>query len=135
MTERSGRQNVKKVVFTDESRICLQHHDVRLQRYWISFLHSSTTQCRYLIQSALHLRGVRASCPSLPSGLGHSHISTGYCTTDVVSIVQRLFFNSQFELLSWPAHSPDLSPIENMWSMGAQRFTQITPPVATPDQL
>ncbi|GFY01817.1 transposable element Tcb1 transposase [Trichonephila clavipes] len=30
---------------------------------------------------------------------------------------------------------PDLSPIENMWSMVAQRLTQITPPAATPDQL
>ncbi|GFU44038.1 transposable element Tcb1 transposase [Trichonephila clavipes] len=33
------------------------------------------------------------------------------------------------------AHSPDLSPIENMWSMVAQGLTQITPPAATPDQL
>ncbi|GFX87556.1 transposable element Tcb1 transposase [Trichonephila clavipes] len=33
--------------------------------------------CRYFKQPALHLRGVEASCPSLPSGLGHSHISTG----------------------------------------------------------
>ncbi|GFX24279.1 transposable element Tcb1 transposase [Trichonephila clavipes] len=39
------------------------------------------------------------------------------------------------ELLPWPARSPDLSPIENMWSMVAQRLTQITPPAATPDQL
>ncbi|GFW35932.1 transposable element Tcb1 transposase [Trichonephila clavipes] len=31
--------------------------------------------------------------------------------------------------------SPDLSPIENMWSMVAQRLIQITPPAATPDQL
>ncbi|GFW35707.1 transposable element Tcb1 transposase [Trichonephila clavipes] len=29
----------------------------------------------------------------------------------------------------------DLSLIENMWSMVAQRLTQITPPAATPDQL
>ncbi|GFY14006.1 transposable element Tcb1 transposase [Trichonephila clavipes] len=35
----------------------------------------------------------------------------------------------------WPARSPDLSPIENMWSMVAQRLTQITPPAATSDQL
>ncbi|GFW74679.1 HTH_Tnp_Tc3_2 domain-containing protein [Trichonephila clavipes] len=34
-----------------------------------------------------------------------------------------------------PARSPDLSPIENMWSMVAQRLTQITLPAATPDQL
>ncbi|GFW52194.1 transposable element Tcb1 transposase [Trichonephila clavipes] len=39
------------------------------------------------------------------------------------------------ELLPWPAHSPDLSPIKNMWFMVAQRLTQITPPAATPDQL
>ncbi|GFT49216.1 transposable element Tcb1 transposase [Trichonephila clavipes] len=39
------------------------------------------------------------------------------------------------ELLPWPARSSDLSPIENMWSMVAQRLTQITTPAATPDQL
>ncbi|GFX66342.1 transposable element Tcb1 transposase [Trichonephila clavipes] len=30
---------------------------------------------------------------------------------------------------------PDSSPIENTWSMVAQRLTKITPPAATPDQL
>ncbi|GFU33332.1 transposable element Tcb1 transposase [Trichonephila clavipes] len=39
------------------------------------------------------------------------------------------------ELLPWPARSSDLSPIESMWSMVAQRLTQIIPPAATPDQL
>ncbi|GFT88626.1 transposable element Tcb1 transposase [Trichonephila clavipes] len=48
-------------------------------------------------------------------------------------IVQRFFVIQQIELLSWPALSPDLSPIENMWSMVAQRLTQITPPAATLD--
>ncbi|GFU20283.1 uncharacterized protein TNCV_4933581 [Trichonephila clavipes] len=91
-------------VFTDESRIRLQHHDGRIQvwrhrgermlkscvmhhwsctkyygmgRYCISLSHSSSTHCMYFKQPTLHLRGVGASCPSLPSGLGHSHISTG----------------------------------------------------------
>ncbi|GFV97907.1 transposable element Tcb1 transposase [Trichonephila clavipes] len=50
-------------------------------------------------------------------------------------IVERFFVNHQIELLPWPAHSPDLSPIENMWPMVVQRLTQITPPAATPDQL
>ncbi|GFX45627.1 transposable element Tcb1 transposase [Trichonephila clavipes] len=50
-------------------------------------------------------------------------------------IVQRFFVNHQIELLPRPEHSPDLSPIENMWSMVAQRLTQITLPAATTDQL
>ncbi|GFX22145.1 transposable element Tcb1 transposase [Trichonephila clavipes] len=50
-------------------------------------------------------------------------------------IVLRFFVNLQIDLLPWPARSLDLSPIENMWSMVAQRLTQITPPAATPDQL
>ncbi|GFX17046.1 transposable element Tc1 transposase [Trichonephila clavipes] len=54
---------------------------------------------------------------------------------DVAYIVQRFFVNQQIELLPWPAHSPNLSPIENMWSMVAERLTQITPPAATADQL
>ncbi|UYV84746.1 hypothetical protein LAZ67_X003294 [Cordylochernes scorpioides] len=44
----------------------------------------------------------------------------------VAPIVQRFFVNRQIESLHWPARSPDLSPIENMWSMVAQRLTQIT---------
>ncbi|GFW46928.1 transposable element Tcb1 transposase [Trichonephila clavipes] len=58
------------------------------------------------------------------------------CTaTLVLHCVLWFFVNHQIELLPWPARSPDLSPIENMWSMVAQRLTQITPPADTPDQL
>ncbi|GFV12055.1 transposable element Tcb1 transposase [Trichonephila clavipes] len=53
----------------------------------------------------------------------------------VARIVKNFFINHQIELLPWPANPPDLSPIENMWSMVAQRLTQITTPAATPDQL
>ncbi|GFV97657.1 transposable element Tcb1 transposase [Trichonephila clavipes] len=38
-------------------------------------------------------------------------------------------------MLPWPDRSPDLSPIESMWSMVAQQLTQITPPAFTPDPL
>ncbi|GFX63979.1 transposable element Tcb1 transposase [Trichonephila clavipes] len=53
----------------------------------------------------------------------------------VARIVQRFFGNHKIELLPCLGRSPDLSPIENMWSMVAQRLTQFTPPAATPDQL
>ncbi|UYV81271.1 hypothetical protein LAZ67_20000612 [Cordylochernes scorpioides] len=53
----------------------------------------------------------------------------------VARIVQNaLFFvNRHIELLPWPARSPDISPIENMWSIVAQRLIQITSPDATSD--
>ncbi|GFY25027.1 transposable element Tcb1 transposase [Trichonephila clavipes] len=53
----------------------------------------------------------------------------------VTRIVQMFFVNHQIELLPWMVRSPDLSVIENTWSMVAQRLTQITPPASTPDQL
>ncbi|GFX78110.1 transposable element Tcb1 transposase [Trichonephila clavipes] len=52
----------------------------------------------------------------------------------VARIIQRFFVNHPIELLPWPTRSPELSPIENMWSMVAQQLIQITPP-ATSDQL
>ncbi|GFT78039.1 transposable element Tcb1 transposase [Trichonephila clavipes] len=53
----------------------------------------------------------------------------------VARMVQRFFVNHQIELFPWLARSPDLLPIENMWSIVAQRLIHITPPAATPDQL
>ncbi|GFU01886.1 transposable element Tcb1 transposase [Trichonephila clavipes] len=86
-----------EVVFTNESRICLQHHDGRI-RVW-------------------RHRGERM----LKSFIMNHHTGTAP--------------GIMIELLPWPARSPDLSPIEKMWFMVAQRLTQITPPAATPDQL
>ncbi|GFV73518.1 transposable element Tcb1 transposase [Trichonephila clavipes] len=59
-----------------------------------------------------------------------SKVSLNQCR----GVWQRFIVNHQIELLPWPARSPDLSPIENMWSMVAQRLTQITTPAATTDQ-
>ncbi|GFU53564.1 transposable element Tcb1 transposase [Trichonephila clavipes] len=49
------------------------------------------------------------------------------------SLPPMLFVNHLIELLPL-ARSPDISPIENMWFIVAQRLIQITPPAATPDQ-
>ncbi|GFV96064.1 transposable element Tcb1 transposase [Trichonephila clavipes] len=147
-----------EVVFTDESRICLQHHDgrIRVWRYrgermlnnrhtgpasgvmvWGDIgYYSSSTHWRYFKQPALHLRGVRATVV-LPynQSLATAIFQQDNARPHVARIVQRFFVNHQIELLPWPARSPDLSLIENMWSMVAQRLTQIIPPAATPDQL
>ncbi|GFX62110.1 transposable element Tcb1 transposase [Trichonephila clavipes] len=72
--ETPWREDAEQLRYAPAHWSCTGYYD--MERYWISLLHSST-HCRYFKQPALHLRGVGASCPSLPSGLGHSHISTG----------------------------------------------------------
>ncbi|GFS53398.1 hypothetical protein TNCV_1327311 [Trichonephila clavipes] len=80
VTSRTIAQDIESVTHHSVSaRTCTGYYG--MGRYRISLSHSSITHCRYFKQPALHLRGVGASCPSLPLGLGHSHISTGYCVT------------------------------------------------------
>ncbi|GFW96665.1 transposable element Tcb1 transposase [Trichonephila clavipes] len=123
-----------EVVFTDESRIGLQHHDGRI-RVW-------TEDAEQLLRIAGTLNRQRyisevlepVVLPYLRS-LATAIFQQDNARPHVARIVQRFFVNHQIELLPWPARSMDLSPIENMWFMVAQRLTQITPPAATPDQL
>ncbi|GFX21947.1 transposable element Tcb1 transposase [Trichonephila clavipes] len=114
-----------EVVFTDESRICLQHHDGRI-RVW---RHRGE---RMLNNCVMH--HPTGPAPGI-MGLVTAIFQQDNARPHMERIVQRFFVNHQIELLLWPTRSPDLSPIENMWSMVAQRLTQITPPAATPDQL
>ncbi|GFX45431.1 transposable element Tcb1 transposase [Trichonephila clavipes] len=127
-----------EVVFTDESHICLQHHDGRI-RVW---RHRGE---RMLNSCVMHHHTGPALGIMEWGGIGyHSRTTLGLATAifqqdnaqpHVARIVQRLCINPQIELLPWPARSPDLSPIENMWSRVAQRLNQITPPGTIPDQL
>ncbi|GFS58523.1 transposable element Tcb1 transposase [Trichonephila clavipes] len=114
-----------EVVFTDESHICLQHHDGRI-RVW-------RQRGERMLNSCIMHRHT-GPAPDI-MGLATALFQKDNARPHVVRIVQRFFVNHQIELLPWPARSPDFSPIENMWSMVAQRLTQITPPAATPDQL
>ncbi|GFX57798.1 transposable element Tcb1 transposase [Trichonephila clavipes] len=91
-----------EVVFTDESSICLQHHDGRI-RVW---RHRGE---RMLNSCVMHHHTGPAPGIMVWGGIGY------HSRTPLI------------ELLPWPARSPDLSPIENMGSMVAQRLTQITP--------
>ncbi|GFV51767.1 transposable element Tcb1 transposase [Trichonephila clavipes] len=114
-----------EVVFTDEPRICLQHHDgwIRVWRHRGERMLNSCVMHRHT-----------GPAPGI-MGLATAIFQQDNARPHVAHIVQRFFVNYQIELLPWPTRSPDLSAIENMLSMIAQRLTQITPPAATPVQL
>ncbi|GFV11246.1 transposable element Tcb1 transposase [Trichonephila clavipes] len=114
-----------EVFFTDESRICLPHHEGRI-RVW---RHRGE---RMLNSCVMHHHTGPASGIM---GLATAIFQQDNARPHVAHIVQRFFVIHQIELLPWPARSPDLSPIENMWLMVAQQLTQIRPPAATSDQL
>ncbi|GFX12888.1 transposable element Tcb1 transposase [Trichonephila clavipes] len=87
-------------------------------RYGYHSPHSLVRIAGTFKQPALHLRGVGASCPSYPlQGLATAIFQQDNERTYVARIVQRFFINHRIELFPRPARSPDLSPIENMWSM------------------
>ncbi|KFM57949.1 Transposable element Tcb1 transposase, partial [Stegodyphus mimosarum] len=153
-----------EIIFTDESRFCLQHHDGRI-RVWryrgermlnSCVMHRHTGPApgvmvwggiRYHSRTPLvHIAGILNSqryifevlepvvLPYL-QGLPTAIFQQDNARPHVTHIVQGFFVNRQIELLPRPARSPDLSPIENMWSMVAERLIQITSQAATPDQL
>ncbi|UYV66259.1 hypothetical protein LAZ67_4001042 [Cordylochernes scorpioides] len=153
-----------KIVFTDESRFCLQNHDGRI-RVWRHLGERMLNSC------VMHRHTGPAPGIMVWGGIGyHSRtplvrfagtlnsqryifevlepvvlpylqdLPTVIFKQDnaqphVAHIFKRFFVNHQIELLPCPARSPDLSPIENMWSMVAQRLTQNSSPAATSDQL
>ncbi|GFU64304.1 transposable element Tcb1 transposase [Trichonephila clavipes] len=151
-----------EVVFNDESRICLQHHDgqIRVLRHrgermlnschhhtgpapgimvWGGIgYHSRTPLVRIAgtLNSQCYISEVLEPVvlPYL-HGLATAIFQQDNARPHVARFFQRFFINHQIALLPRPARSPDVSPIENMRSMVAQRLTQITPPAATPDQL
>ncbi|GFT55500.1 hypothetical protein TNCV_1326681 [Trichonephila clavipes] len=69
--ETPWREDAEQLHYAPPHWYCIGYYG--MGRYWIALSHSSSTHCRYFKQPALHHRGVGASCPSLPSGLGHSH--------------------------------------------------------------
>ncbi|UYV75564.1 hypothetical protein LAZ67_13000629 [Cordylochernes scorpioides] len=116
-----------EIVFSYESRFCLQHHDGRI-RVW-------RHRGERMLNSCVMHRHTEGIADTLNSQRYIFEVLKPVVLPYVARIFHRFFVNRQIELLPWPVRCPDLSPIESMWSMVDQRLTQITSPAATPDQL
>ncbi|GFX01893.1 transposable element Tcb1 transposase [Trichonephila clavipes] len=157
-------EELNEVIFNDESRICLQHHDGRI-RVWRHRGERMMNSCVMhhhtgpapgfmvwggagyhsrtpLVQIDGSLNSQRyiseASEPVvLPylQGMTTAIFQQDNALPHVVCIVKRFFVSHQIELLPWPARSLDISPIENIWLIVVPRLTQITPPSATTDHI
>ena len=134
-----------EIVFTDESRFCLQHHDGRI-RVWrhrgermlnscVMHHHTGPTpgimiwggigyhSRTLLVRIAGTLNSQRYISEMLEpvvlsylQGLPTAIFQQDNARPHVACIVQGFFVNRQIELLPWPDRSLDLSPIENMWN-------------------
>ncbi|GFW42144.1 hypothetical protein TNCV_1206001 [Trichonephila clavipes] len=93
-----------EVVFTDESRNCLQHHDGRI-RVWRHHRERMLNNC------VMHRH--TGIAPGI-MGLATAIFQQDNARPHVARIVQRFIVNHQIELLPWLARSPEFSPIENM---------------------
>ncbi|GFY21037.1 transposable element Tcb1 transposase [Trichonephila clavipes] len=132
-----------EVVFTNESRICLQHHDGRI-RVWIHRAERMLNSCvmhhhtgpalRFMVRSGIgyhsrtplvRIAGIVDSLRYISEvlepvvlpylqGLATAIFQQDNARPHVTRSVQRFFVNDHIKLLPWPARFPDVSPLENM---------------------
>ncbi|GFS60203.1 transposable element Tcb1 transposase [Trichonephila clavipes] len=158
-----GMAEWNEVVFTDESRICLQHHDdrIRVCRHRGKRMLNSCVMHRHTgpVPGIMVWGGIRYHSRTLVRIAGTltlwvvSFLLKSY-SESVYSYFAIRFKNATdffpFPLLKLGRSNGDnfmtpfgpfvkawTQPYFNriMWPMVAQRLTQITPPAATPDQL
>lgn len=152
------------VIFTDESRFCIQDHDGRI-RVWrhrgeralpacIGHRHTGPSAgvmvwgaIGYTSRSPLvRITGTLNSNRyisdvlrpvALPylRGLPNALFQQDNARPHVARTVLNFLDTEQVRLLPWPARSPDLSPIENVWSMVAERLARHHSPSTTVDEL
>ncbi|GFW83834.1 hypothetical protein TNCV_1491751 [Trichonephila clavipes] len=100
-----------EVVFTDESRNCLQHHDSRIG-VWTQRGERILNHCvmprhtgpepGIMVLEPVTLRYLQALVTAI--------FQPDNARPHAARIVQRFFVNHHIELLPWLARSPDLSP-------------------------
>lgn len=154
----------QQVVFSDESRFNLQHHDgrIRVRRHrgerdlpeCILQRHSGQTP-GVMVWGAISYHG-RSRLIRIDGNLNSDRYIREVVQPEVIPFLQNLpgavfqqdnarphvarnvlaFFQAhQTPLFPWPARSPDMYPIEHVWDRVAHRLARQTPAAATVDEL
>ncbi|GFV69295.1 hypothetical protein TNCV_1937751 [Trichonephila clavipes] len=157
MKERCGWQNGMKLpLLTSHASVCLQHHDgrIRVSRHhgermlnscvmhhqpgsppvimvWGGIGYHSRTPVVRIAGSLNSQRYISEVLEPVALLYLQDLVATIFQQDNaqprVSRIVQSIFVSHQTELVPCPAHCPDLWPIENMWSIFAQRLPRLHP--------
>ncbi|GFW67513.1 transposable element Tc1 transposase [Trichonephila clavipes] len=128
---RSWRADRQQVLFSDESRFNLWHHDgrIRVGRYagerhipeCIIERHSGRTP------------GVMPQAIPFLQELPGAVFQQDNTRPHVAKTVKSYLDSQQVQLLPWPAYSPDMSTIEHVWDIIGRRLACDLRPVASTD--
>ncbi|GFX13744.1 transposable element Tcb2 transposase [Trichonephila clavipes] len=162
---RSWRADWQQVVFSDESRFNLWHHDgrIRVRRYagerhipesiierhsgrtpgvmvWDAIAYHGRTQLLRIVGNLNSTRYINEvlqpqAIPFL-QGLPGAEFQQDNARPHVAKTVKSYLDSQQVQLLPWPAYSPDMSPIEHVWNIVVgRRIARCLRPVASTDEL
>ncbi|GFT38050.1 transposable element Tc1 transposase [Trichonephila clavipes] len=161
---RSWRADWKQVVFSDESRFNLWHHDGRIgvRRYagerhipeCIIERHSRRTP-GVMVLGAIAYHGrpqllrimgnlnstrylnevLQTQAIPFLQGLPGAVFQQDNARPHVAKTVKSYLDSQQVQLLPWPAYSPDMSSIEHVWDIVGGRFARDLRPVVSTDEL
>lgn len=157
-------QEWHNVVFSDESRFCVQYSDGRIRVWRLRGDRTSPACIRYrhrgpapgvMVWAAIGYT-TRTSLVRIDGTLNADRYISDILRPVVVPYLRGLpnaifqqdnarphvarrvltFLDTQgIRLLPWPARSPDLSPIENIWSWVAERLARHPSPANTVDEV
>ncbi|GFU64396.1 transposable element Tcb1 transposase [Trichonephila clavipes] len=161
---RSWRADWQQVVFSDESRFNLWHHDdrIRVRCYagerhipeciierhsgrtpgvmvWGAIAYHGRSQLLQIVGNLNSTRYINEVLQSqaIPflQGLPGAVFQQDNARPHVAKTVKSYLDSQQVQLLPWPAYSPDMSPIEHVWDIVGRRLARDLRPVASTDKL